>query len=111
MICNAPRSESSLLANPTATKANGNRVSNRPPTAPQAANRGSDNSSNLRRRPAIPSTIEKSAPPTKPGIASAVLTVVLTVVLNYGAVVKLKVKLPVNPLPATSFAPVVTVTV
>jgi len=71
MICHAPRSEPSRLANPTATKAKGNRVSNRPPTAPQAAIRGSDNSSNLRRRPAIPSTVEKSAPPKKPGIASA----------------------------------------
>ena len=71
VICHRPRSGRSRLANPTATRAAGTRLSNRPPTAPQAANRGSDNSSNLRRRPAVPSTTAKSTPPTKPGIASA----------------------------------------
>jgi GNAT superfamily N-acetyltransferase len=71
MICHVPRCDPARLPNPTATKANGNTVSNRPPAAPQAANRGSDNSRNLRRRPAIPSTPEKNTPAKKPGIASA----------------------------------------
>lgn len=71
VICHRPTSGRSTLANPAATAAAGIRLSNRPPTAPQAPNRGSDNSSNLRRRSAIPSTVEKSAPPKKPGIASA----------------------------------------
>ena len=42
-----------------------------PPSAPHAANRGTDSSPNLRCRAAIPSTIEKNTPPKNPGIASA----------------------------------------
>lgn len=66
-----PAAPEPRLANPTATSAAGKRLSNRPPTAPQAAKRGSDSSSNRRRRPAIPSTAEKNMPPKKPGTASA----------------------------------------
>src|SRR5687768_9211214 len=70
-ICEVPMADPSRLANPTATSANGNSVSRRPPNAPQAATRGSDSSLNLRRRPAIPSTAEKNTPAKKPGTASA----------------------------------------
>ena len=62
---------SATLAAPTTTRAAGNRPRRRPPSAPQAANRGSDNSSNLPRRPAIPCTVEKTKPPRKAGYASA----------------------------------------
>ena len=72
VICNRLTPPSlSRVNSPTATIAAGTRLNNKPPNAPQAANLGSDSSSNLRRRPPIPSTIEKSAPATKPGIASA----------------------------------------
>ena len=47
MICDVPIAEPSLLANPTATKANGNVISSSAATAPQAANRGTDSSLNL----------------------------------------------------------------
>jgi hypothetical protein len=75
-VCNEPRAivadwNPSRLASPTATMPAGTRLSSRPPTAPQAAKRGSDNSENWRRRPAIPSTAEKITPPKNPGTASA----------------------------------------
>jgi hypothetical protein len=63
------RSGNMALATPAETAST---HSSRPVTAPQAPNRGSDNSSNLRRPSAIRSTAEKTAPPRKPGIASAV---------------------------------------
>jgi hypothetical protein len=58
-------------ARPTPTMAAGIRLTRKPPTAPHAANLGSDNSSNRRRRAALPSTTEKANPPKKAGYASA----------------------------------------
>ena len=76
MNSHGPWVEPSVLANPTATRANGKRVSSTPPAAPQAANRGSDRSLKRRRRPAMPSTAEKKTPPKNMSAHSPSLTTV-----------------------------------